>query len=180
MAKQTVTTDQIANAIQPTLDKTIRRFLDEAKKDDGLAEQIKSLEKQMAEDQPAASRDAMSQAVRQLREAQSARLQPVLEKIATAIVHVTREHGIPLAVKASGQQARQTTQPTGRGKNQQFILDYLAEHKGARVSDVTQAAEEAGLNRTSIPSAVKALEDAGRITSTLPRDAKRNPVLSVA
>ena len=48
-----------------------------------------------------------------------------------------------------------------------------------RGSDMTKAAGAAGLNRGSMPQAIKALQDAGRIQSKLPKAAKRNPVLAL-
>jgi hypothetical protein len=189
MAKKqstTITTEQIANTIQGPLEKVIERLLKEAQTDSGLAEQVRALESEMGKkDLPKAAQNSLTEAIQSLHAAQNAIDKPLLERIAVAIIHVTRRYGVPLAVVGKGETLSPAT-PVGeagrRGQNQQFVLDYLSQRKSddVRVGDVTKAAETAGLNRSSMPQAIKALEEAGQITSKLPKGAKRNPVLSLA
>lgn len=147
---------------------------------DPLSQQVRSLEERLADDLPAAVKLNLGLALKALREAKAAVDQPILTSIAEAILKVCRKYHVPLRLGSNGAQNGHAGM-TRRGANQRWVLEYVKQQAGAgrqvRVSDVTVAAEEAGLNRSSVAQAIQIMVRSGRLKTRLPATAQRNPYL---
>lgn len=203
--KKSATTRNVAEIVSSSLERAISQVMSQTPGAAALGKQIDALVEQRQAGGPFAARRALDDAIGSLRQAQQAQLGPITDQIAKAIVDTAAQHGIEVTApgvsagsgkpgrkrgaKPGPKPGRKTTKKKSRvapegagGPNQQFVLDYLTKHAEARprVGDVTKAAEEAGMNRTSMPQAIRALQEQGKIKSRLPKGAKRNPVLTLA